>query len=57
MKGFLKMGTNREFQKMLGFYLVAEKLLPSLEEKLLSFMVDVCYLLISPLQVSKLPVL
>lgn len=52
MKGFLKMGINREFQKMLGIYLAAEKLLPSLEGRLLSVMVDICCLLFSPLQVS-----
>jgi len=56
MKVFLKMGVKREFQKMLEIPLVDEKL-SSLEGRLLSVMVDVCYLLFSPLQVSKLPVL
>jgi hypothetical protein len=57
MKVFLKMGMNRELQKMLEIYLVDEKLLPSVEGRLLSVMADICYLLFSPLKVSKLPVL
>jgi hypothetical protein len=54
MKVFLEMRMKRELQKMLEISLVDEKL-PSVEGKLLSVMVDICYLLFSPLQVSKLP--
>jgi len=42
---------------MLHISLVDEELLPSLEGRLLSVLVDICYFLFSPLQVSKLPVL
>ena len=56
MKVFSKMGMNRELQEMLEISLVDEKLLPSVEGRLLSVMADISYLLFSPLQVSKLPV-
>jgi hypothetical protein len=56
MKVFWIRGMKRELQKLLEISLVDEKL-PSLEGRLLTVMVHVCYLLFSPLQVSKLPVL
>jgi hypothetical protein len=55
-KVFLKTEMNCGLQKVPEISLVDEKLLPSVERRLLSVVVDVCYLLFSPLQVSKLPV-
>jgi hypothetical protein len=56
-KDFFLNGNEERVAKNARDFLVDEKLLPYVEGRLLSVLADICYLLFSPLQVSKLHVL